>query len=165
MVLVSESNNYSLSLDCPAAKIPKSFFELPFSKLIKDILGEDQEVSIVFVRESKIKKLNKEFRKKNHSTDILSFNLGGLHEIFISINDVRKKAKIRGENVENYLSFLLIHGLLHLKGLSHGVKMESTERKLHKNLNEQIQNNSRNRHGDVSSAGYSRRTRRNKRDS
>lgn len=153
MKLIKETNNFSLLLDCPASKIPKDFFDLPFEKMVKEILGKNYFVSLVFVRESKIKALNKAFRGKDASTDILSFDLEDEGEILISINNARRKAREREENIEEYLAFLFIHGLLHLKGMQHGSKMERKEKK----LNEKIQNYSRHRHRHLSGKGDRRR--------
>ena len=43
-------------------------------KLLKDLGCEDQELSILLTDDKEIKGLNKEFRKKNKATDVLSFS-------------------------------------------------------------------------------------------
>jgi len=76
-----------------------------------------------------MRRLNKKYRKKNQSTDVLSFNLGNGGEIFLSLNDIRRKTKIYDLKTNVYLLYLLIHALLHLKGEAHGSKMDRQEKK------------------------------------
>lgn len=128
MQLAKEGRSYSIALECPRSQIPKSFWGLSFHKVISAILGKSKYISIVFIRQDKMKRLNKKFRSKNHSTDILSFPLQSGGEVFLSINDVRKKAKLFKIRSADYLPYLLIHGLLHLKGYRHGSKMDDKEK-------------------------------------
>ncbi len=96
---------------------------------MKDVaLGKKYELSIVFVGKKLGKKLNTEHRKKNYATDILSFPIDkNAGEIFLQYEALKKKAKEFGRTPENYLRFLVIHGLIHLKGFDHGSRMESEE--------------------------------------
>ena len=75
-----------------------------------------------------IKKLNKEFRKKNKSTDILSFpfkkkikisNETFIGDIIISYNFMNKP---KSQNIKNFKEKIIktfIHGFLHLLGFDH----------------------------------------------
>lgn len=96
-------------------------------KKIKDyVLGEKYELSLVFAGGRLLKELNKKHRKKDRPADILSFALSkNQGEIFLNLKSCREK---------NYLTFIYIHGLLHLKGLSHGVKMKNKEQTIMKKL-------------------------------
>jgi probable rRNA maturation factor len=110
---------------------------LPFADIKNAVLGEDYELSLVIVSKAAIRKLNKAYREKDYPTDILSFGLGKTSgEIFINLDVAFKKAKEFGRNTEggersrtnkDYLGFLFIHGLYHLKGYDHGKKMEKLE--------------------------------------
>lgn len=87
-----------------------------FKKIKDDILGKEYELSLVFAKDSLMKKLNLTYRKKNKSTNVLSFSLSENEgEIFIRESD--KKDAL----------FLFIHSLLHLKGYEHCAKMEIQE--------------------------------------
>ena len=106
------------------------------------------ELSILLTGNKEIKKLNKKFRKKNKSTDVLSFpsyqkkeikvllkkkTKFYLGDIVININKIDHKKNSQG--VKNNLNMLLIHGLLHLMGYRHGInkdyiKMHNLEKKL-----------------------------------
>jgi len=105
---------------------------LPLSKLrfqlIKEkVLGKKFELSLVFAGKAKMKSLNKKYRKKDYSANILSFSLSETTgEIFINL-DTQFEAKKFEMSYKKYISFLLIHGCLHLKGLDHGDEMEKME--------------------------------------
>ena len=93
-----------------------------------EILGKDYGLSFSFVDVEKIKELNKQYRQKDEPTDILSFSLDNeCGEILICKEVAKKKAKEFYPDFQNYFLFLLIHGMFHLKGLNHGVKMEQYE--------------------------------------
>jgi len=89
-----------------------------FSQVAKKVLsGENREtetLSLAFVDKAEIEKLNKEFRKKDKPTDVLSFDLkreGYLGEIVICPEVVREK--------EEDLIEVFVHGILHLCGYDH----------------------------------------------
>ena len=104
-------------------------------KIKEDILGKQYELSFAFISKNRIKLLNKTYRKKDEPTDILSFPLSkNSGEILICKEMADKKAvkffptsqTLRGAR-EEYILFLVIHGMLHLKGLHHGDRMEKYE--------------------------------------
>ena len=108
--------------------VPKSFKKLPFDKIKDDILGKKYELSIVLVGKNRIKNLNKTYRGKDLATDILSFHLSETDgEIFICPEIAKVKERDFAPKYDNYLLFLVIYGLFHLKGLEHGAKMERYE--------------------------------------
>ncbi|KKW36090.1 MAG: putative rRNA maturation factor [Candidatus Giovannonibacteria bacterium GW2011_GWA2_53_7] len=97
------------------------------------VLGKDYELSIAFVDEKEMRRLNKKYRGKSSSTDILSFPLSATSgEIVFCMKDVEEQAPLFGRTTPNFLKFLFIHGLVHLKGYAHGSRMESEERKFQK---------------------------------
>ncbi|MEK7642441.1 MAG: rRNA maturation RNase YbeY [Patescibacteria group bacterium] len=102
------------------------------SKLIEEIkakiLGPKYELSFVFVAKNKIRALNKKFRNKNEPTDILSFPLSKTSgEILICREIAKLKSTDFNMKPQSFLIFLVIHGMLHLKGMKHGAKMEKYE--------------------------------------
>lgn len=100
-------------------------------KIQKSILGNNYELSIVIVGDKKSQNLNKKFRNKDYPTNVLSFpydkNSG---EIFFNIKKAKTEAKDFEMSTINFLYYLLIHSMLHLKGLEHGDKMDTEEEKL-----------------------------------
>lgn len=101
-------------------------------KELKDlILGKKYELSIVEASDPLMKKLNKTYRKKRKSTNVLSFPFSQTEgEIFINIPLARKEAIKSGVPVRQYADYLLIHSLLHLNGFEHGKTMEKKESEL-----------------------------------
>ena len=102
-----------------------------FSQVAKKVLtGENrgtETLSLAFVSEEEIKKLNKKFRRKNKPTDVLSFELREgkeLGEIIICPNIVKENAKKDGVSQKFETKKVFIHGILHLLGYDH----EKTEK-------------------------------------
>jgi probable rRNA maturation factor len=75
-------------------------------------------VSIAFISDEEIKKINQTYRGKNKATDILSFQGSGdfLGEIIISPKQIKNQAEEIGKKWQEELLFVLLHGLLHLIG-------------------------------------------------
>ncbi|MCR4311124.1 MAG: rRNA maturation RNase YbeY [Candidatus Taylorbacteria bacterium] len=106
---------------------------LPFSDMKSAVLGKSYELSVVFVSQSVIRKLNATHRGKNTATDILSFPLSRKEgEIFLNCTEAKKEARKFGRTFENFIGFLFIHGLVHLEGFDHGSRMEAQEIKFRK---------------------------------
>ena len=103
---------------------------VPFSVIKEKILGKRYTLSLVFVGDTRMRRMNHEYRKKDATTDILSFPFDTTSgEILISPKEAAKRAKNFNMNSHQYLTFLFIHGCLHLEGFDHGPKMESLENK------------------------------------
>lgn len=104
---------------------------------IKDrILGRHFELSLVIIGDKKSRTLNKTFRNKDKTANILSFSLDkDIGEIFLNI----KKASIESVEFEmkpkDFLYYLIIHSMLHLKDFKHGEAMEKEEQKILKEFN------------------------------
>lgn len=98
--------------------------------LKKDILGKNYSLSIAYVSENKSRELNKKYRKKDKPTNVLSFVLRKDEgELVLCKSVIRKEAKNFGKTFDQFLGFLVIHGMLHLKGLEHSSTMERAEDK------------------------------------
>ena len=91
--------------------------------------------SIIIIDNKRIQELNKNYRDKDSVTDVISFALEDddtfisleeriLGDIYISIDKAREQAINYGHSLLRELSFLSIHGLLHLLGYDHMVEEE-----------------------------------------
>ena len=108
---------------------------LPFINLKNKVLGKNYNLGLVFIGDKLSKKLNKEYRNKDKKANILSFPLTKNEgEIFINIKETKRQSKVFGKSFDDFLKYLFIHGLLHLKGYEHSSKMESEEQKILRNL-------------------------------
>ena len=100
------------------AKIDLKLVENVAEKFLQAYKIKKKEVSIAFVGDSTIKKLNREYRHQDKITDVLSFTGEGdfLGEIIIDYAQIKRQAKEFGKKINEELVFILVHGLLHLIG-------------------------------------------------
>ena len=104
-----------------------------FTDIKNKVLGKNFELSLAFIGTKRMRKLNRDHRKKDYATDILSFNVDkNVGEIVINPDKARQKAPLFERTYDNYLKFIFIHGLFHLKGYEHSSRMESEEEKIRK---------------------------------
>ena len=106
---------------------------LPFVDIKDDILGGDYSLSIALVDEKTSQKVNKIYRKKDRPTNVLSFSLSKKNgEIILCPKLIKEESKDKnknfGKNFAKLLEFLVIHGMLHLKGLEHSSTMSKQEK-------------------------------------
>ncbi|KKS23315.1 MAG: putative rRNA maturation factor [Candidatus Nomurabacteria bacterium GW2011_GWC2_41_8] len=95
-----------------------------------NILGKKYSLSIAYVSEKTSREINKEYKNKNKPANILSFPLRkNKGEIVLCPTVIKREAKSFGKTFSRYLGFLVIHGMLHLKGMEHSSRMEEAEKK------------------------------------
>ena len=96
------------------------------------------EVSVTFVDNAAIQELNRRYRSKDSSTDVLSFPQGDedgftggipeasliLGDIVISLEKAAEQSKEFGHSIGRETAFLAVHGCLHLLGYDHDEEME-----------------------------------------
>lgn len=86
-------------------------------------IGLRGEVNVLLTGNSKMRALNRKFRKKDKATDVLSFPAGqgngSAGDIAISTEIASQQARRLGHSLEQELKVLLLHGLLHLAGYDH----------------------------------------------
>ena len=106
---------------------------VPFSSMKEKILGSKYELSVAFVSPAKMKKINTEYRGKDYVANILSFPYTKTSgEIFLCLSKISKESKDFDMTKLDFLKYLVIHGMLHLKGYDHGSTMDKMEEKLQK---------------------------------
>jgi len=107
------------------AKVWRNFTE----RALEAVGRPDRSVTVVFVGDAAIRKLNQQFRGQNYSTDVLSFptapenfeseDESKLGEVVISLNRARSQARENGLSFAHEVQQLILHGLLHLCGYDH----------------------------------------------
>lgn len=103
---------------------------LSFVDIKNGIVGKKYSVSLVFPNRTVSTQLHKQWKQQDGPANILSFPVTkDSGEIFISLEAARTECKKFGLDFTNYVGFLFIHGLLHLKGMDHGAIMEQAEQK------------------------------------
>jgi probable rRNA maturation factor len=81
------------------------------------------EVSVVLAGDRLLRRLNREYRGRDRTTDVLSFpgpgGEEGLGDVVISVPTAARHARRRGHSVQRELDLLALHGLLHVLGYDH----------------------------------------------
>jgi probable rRNA maturation factor len=102
--------------------------DVPFLRMKNAIVGKEYLLTIIFCSPSESRMRNKTYRDKDYPTNILSFPLSKHEgEIYISLSTARQDAKKFEMSYQKFLHLLIVHGLLHLKGLDHGSTMGKLE--------------------------------------
>ena len=105
-----------------------------------DLVGE---VDVLLTGDSELRRLNRTYRGKNKATDVLSFpaaeELAEAHagDLAISLETAARQAQEHGHTLRDEVRVLLLHGLLHLKGMDHEAdrgEMAAREAELRKQL-------------------------------
>lgn len=114
-------------------------------------LGSNFEMSVTIVDNNRIHEINREYRKIDRPTDVISFAIEDndeedfeiffetldneeeieiprlLGDIFISIDKAEEQAKEFGHSLDREIGFLAVHGFLHLNGYDHQTEEEEYE--------------------------------------
>ncbi|MCD6490079.1 MAG: pyridoxine 5'-phosphate synthase [Thermodesulfobacterium sp.] len=96
-------------------------------KALRYLKLHKKEVSLVLIDNRTIKRLNKQYLRRDYPTNVLSFPFGKekhvvsniLGEIIISVEKVKQEAELYQLNFKNYFLAIIIHGLIHLLDYDH----------------------------------------------
>ena len=133
-----------IQIACENYNVPsKEDFETWIMLSIRNIdfiLERDFEIGIRVVNESESKRLNKQYRKINQSTNILSFfssmddNIRWsktipkpLGDLVICAPVIEREAIEQGKELFAHWAHMIVHGMLHLVGFDHAVEHEAYE--------------------------------------
>ena len=125
-------------------------------KRVKSILSalecDSAEVSILFVDDDRMRELNRTWRGKDRTTDVLAFSQREgvsppgsealLGDVVISVETASRQAKERGTSLDDELDLLMVHGVLHLLGFDHerggtrGRAMRKKQKEILENIRE-----------------------------
>lgn len=95
-------------------------------------------MTVAIVSDARVRALNRQFRKKDAATDVLSFpsdDRGYLGDVVIASGVAARQARAAGHPLATELRVLALHGLLHLLGYDHehdDGRMARLERRLRK---------------------------------
>lgn len=102
----------------------------PFQALASSALPR-WDISLVFAGRTRAQSLNKKLRNKTYVPNVLSYESGEKSgEIIICLDVAKRQAPSYGMSYPDFVAYLFIHGLMHLKGYPHGPTMEKHERLL-----------------------------------
>lgn len=96
---------------------------------LKKFNSSDSVLNVIFINDEVMHEMNREYRGIDRTTDVLSFALNDnkrieteinvLGDIYISIDKMKNQALDYGHSEKRELSFLTVHGVLHLLGYDH----------------------------------------------
>ena len=123
------------NVEVTGAAVPR-FSRREIAQFVRRILialrvdDDIHDVSIAIVDDEAMRNLNRKFRKKNKTTDVLTFpaddsdadpNATGrpLGDIVISIDQARRQATDQKHSLATEVRYLILHGILHALGYDH----------------------------------------------
>ena len=112
-------------------KLNLEFFDSFAEKCLAEIPeAENKDFTAAFVSDKKMRELNRDFRGKTSTTDVLSFpfsadefesNFDNLGDIIISAEQAENQAVENELDFETEIKQLILHGILHLCGYDHEI--------------------------------------------
>lgn len=121
--------------------------------VLECIGASSAEMSVSLVGDGRMRRLNRQYRHKDRSTDVLAFALregraphrfnrsaAHLGDVVIALPTARRQAKTAHRSLEEEIVALLIHGVLHLCGYDHergrdeALRMQRKERQVRRRL-------------------------------
>lgn len=123
-------------------KIDKRKIRKDATRLMKLLNCADMEISISLVTDEAIQLINQQYLGKNKPTNVLSFSLQEgefswinhdiLGDIVISVDTASRDAQKGGLTFDEEITYLLIHGFLHLTGYNHENTSRTNSQKMKK---------------------------------
>jgi probable rRNA maturation factor len=95
------------------------------------------ELGILLTDDAAIRVLNRTWRGKDASTNVLSFGVDGdpamlppgapwlLGDVVVALETVRREAERDGKSCADHLTHLIVHGVLHLLGYDHETDLDA----------------------------------------
>jgi len=91
-------------------------------RVLRELNVEREDLAIAFVDDAAMRELNRRFRRKNKTTDVLTFrgdDSSHLGDIVISIDQARRQAADEKHSLATEIRYLVLHGILHALGYDH----------------------------------------------
>jgi probable rRNA maturation factor len=126
--LQSELRKINIHNAHPRLKIKKT----PLRQLVKYILCSEsasQGVDVILVDDNLMRRLNRQFTRRQGTTDVLSFGMGegksgpveypSLGDVYVSLDQAQRQAQACKADLDQEVALLVAHGVLHLLGYDH----------------------------------------------
>ena len=112
--------------------------------ILSAVEASSEELGILFVGDRRMRGLNRRYRGKDCTTDVLAFSMrnarlpyplrltpGLLGDVVIAVPTATRQAKQGKRSLDEELTVLLVHGILHLCGYDHD-RNEREARRMHR---------------------------------
>ncbi len=95
---------------------------------------EDLNLCLTITHKDTIQRLNREYRKKDKPTNVLSFpthdaikqiSPGELGDVILCLDIIKEEAQNQGKSIEDHFIHMVVHGCLHLQGFDHTENAEA----------------------------------------
>jgi probable rRNA maturation factor len=111
-------------------------------RVVPELANPRLSVSLLFTSDSEIQSLNREWRKRDKATNVLSFPMLDraallmlatdgppelLGDVALAQETCAREAGEKGISLEDHAAHLIVHGLLHLAGYDHEISAEDAE--------------------------------------
>ena len=119
-------------------------------KILSFLDEKDSELSVLLATDSQIRRLNRDYRNKDRTTDVLAFAMregdridgdeSVLGDVVISLDTAKGQAVADGQSIDVAVRRLLIHGILHILGYDHERSLAEAKemRRMEKNIGKQL---------------------------
>jgi probable rRNA maturation factor len=96
-----------------------------FARRLQNEVAQGAPFDTLITGDAELRRLNRQFRQKDYTTDVLSFPAmslsPGLGDLAISLARARAQAREFGHTIEQEIQILMLHGVLHLMGHDHEI--------------------------------------------
>ena len=101
------------------------------TRWIRHALAVDAEITVRIVDAEEGRKLNREYRKKDYATNVLTFDYQQeptvMADLVLCAPVVEREAQEQNKSLEEHYAHLLVHGTLHAQGWDHETSEEDAE--------------------------------------
>ena len=101
------------------------------TRWIRHALAVDAEITVRIVDTEEGRKLNREYRKKDYATNVLTFDYQQeptvMADLVLCAPVVEREAQEQNKSLEEHYAHLLVHGTLHAQGWDHETSEEDAE--------------------------------------
>jgi rRNA maturation RNase YbeY len=95
--------------------------------ILSSVGEKTADLGVMLIGDRSMRRLNRRYRKKDRTTDVLAFSMRGwpcpsstlIGDVVISVPTAAKQAGQLGRSLDEELTILLVHGILHLCGYDH----------------------------------------------
>src|SRR3990167_2619990 len=99
------------------------------TRWIRHALATDAEITVRIVGADEGQQLNRDFRKKDYATNVLTFDYAQepvvMADLIICAPVIEQEAQEQGKTLEAHYAHMLVHGTLHAQGWDHLKKKEA----------------------------------------
>ena len=101
------------------------------ARWIRHALAVDAEITVRIVGSEEGQQLNREFRKKDYATNVLTFDYQqapmAVADLVLCAPVVEREAHEQNKTLEEHYAHLLVHGALHAQGWDHETSAEDAD--------------------------------------